>query len=290
MLHSSHQIQLARSRSWLLAGLACLLLVACSGETIPRDDLFVVGGSPRLVVQTENGSISVGTTTASVIQVTATIRNPGRVDYRAFQIGDTVGIIAEVKGGFNFFRKNGGADIQVLVPQDTGMVLESKNGEITVEGVLTSKATLTTSNAAINLTQVHLTGIQGIIDLETSNGPVTLDDVSGNLFLKTANGSVDIRNFVGQVQAQTSNGNLHFAGRLLAGSNNSLRASNGKVEVTLADTPGVDVDASVSNGRIHSELPFAAIEEDKDNRLVGTIGTGGSSLEIKTSNGSITIQ
>ncbi len=58
----------------------------------------------------------------------------------------------------------------------------------------------------------------------------------------------------------------------------------------LVDTPGVELDAATSNGNVRSELPITISGETRDDRLVGTIGTGGSRLEIHTSNGSIAIR
>ncbi len=253
---------------WLLVGLVPLLLLACSVETEVREDSFVVSGSPQLVVRSENGSISVKTDGTGVIKVTTTIENSGRVDYQAVQKGNTVEVTADVKGGFNFFRRGGGAEVVVVVPESIDLDLDTSNGKIEVEGV----------------------EVTTLASLETSNGRVTLTGVSGDVKVKTSNGRIDIQDFVGQVEARTSNGSIDFSGTLRSDSENELRTSNGSIDVTLVDTAGVEVDASTSNGKVRSELPITISGETREDRLVGTIGTGGSRLEIHTSNGSITIR
>ena len=73
-------------------------------------------------------------------------------------------------------------------------------------------------------------------------------------------------------------------------SDNNLATSNGNVEVTLVDTEGTELHASTNNGRITTDLPITITGTREEDRLAGTIGAGGSSLKIETSNGSITIR
>lgn len=252
----------------LLVGLVPVFLLACSVETEVREDSFVVGGSPQLVVRSENGSIAVETGGTDVIQVTTTIKNPPNVEYRAVQNGNTVEVTIDVKGGINFFRRGGGADVRVVVPESIDLNLETSNGTIEVEGV---KVTAPAS-------------------LESSNGRVTLNDVVGDVKIKTSNGRINIQNFTGQVEAQTDNGSIDFTGTLRGGSENELRTSNGSVDVMLVETSGVELDASTSNGKVKSQLPITISGETRDNQLVGSIGSGGRHLLIRTSNGSITVR
>lgn len=249
-------------------GLVPLLLLACSVETEVREDSFVVSGSPRLVVRSENGSISVEASVSGVIQVATAIKNPTRMEYQAMQRGNTVEVTADVKGGLNLFRRGGGAEIVVVVPENIDLDLQTSNGRIEVEGVK----------------------VTSLASLQTSNGRVTLIAVAGDVKVKTSNGKIDIQGFIGQLDARTSNGSIDFTGTLRSDSENELRTSNGSIEVTLVDTPGVELDAATSNGNVRSELPITISGGTRDDRLAGTIGAGGSRLGIHTSNGSITIR
>ena len=62
------------------------------------------------------------------------------------------------------------------------------------------------------------------------------------------------------------------------------------MNVTLVDTPGVELDASTSNGNVSSALVITTVAIVSPEHLVGTIGAGESTLEIRTSNGSIDIR
>ena len=202
---------------------------AGNAETVVQEDSFQVSGSPRLVVETENGAIRVRSSGgAGEVRVTATIRNPDKVEYHTDQNGDTVSVSADVEPAGNVI--NARVDVEVVVPE---------------------KAQL---------------------ELETSNGRITLSDIDGS------------------VSAKTSNGSITFAGSLEPESQNSLRTSNGDVDVTLVNTPGVKLDAETSNGKISSELPITITGRSNDDQLTGDIGDGSSSLRIRTSNGDITIK
>ena len=238
------------------------------------------------MVETENGNVVVKVSGASAIQATTTLKNPGRIDYRTEQQGDQVRIIASVKEGPGFFQKSGGADITVLAPERIDLALKTTNGRIEVSGV-TGQVSVENSNGVIQLSDV-----KGIIDVKGSNSRVELDGVAGDLKVVSSNGPVDIQEFVGQVRAETSNGSIDLAGALLFQSENRLKTSNGGVRAILVETPGVELDASTSNGRITvgEGLQFKPRDGARERSLVGTIGSGGSSLEVRTSNGSISVR
>lgn len=232
-----------RSRRWLwIGGLAGLLLAGCTAsadgctfsmgnreapETVVQEDTFQVSGPPRLVVEIRNGDITVRSSGgAGEVRVTATIKDPDKVEYQTGQNGDTVSVSANFSSGIS----NARVDVEVAAPE---------------------KAQL---------------------ELETSNGSITLSDIDGS------------------VSAKTSNGGITFAGSLEPESQNSLRTSNGDVDVTLVNTRGVKLDAETGNGKISSELPITITGRSDNDQLTGVIGDGSGSLTIRTRNGDISIK
>ena len=223
-----------------LIGIGILLLLgtaACAfQETELRETSYQVSESPRLVIRNGNGNVTVKSGgDQKTIQVTATIINPDRVDYRAEKVGNTVEVTVKVKKGFGLFGAGGGVNIEVVVPENIDLDLKSDNGRMTAEN------------------------ITGPVSAETSNGRITLDRVTGIARGKTSNGKIEVRHFSGQIEAQTSNGAIEFDGSLRPGSNNRLRTSNGSVNVTLVDTLGVELDATTNHGSaeqlVQSMLP-----------------------------------
>ena len=283
---------IARAKYWFWGGIVISqLLAACSTGAAGaemEEASFIVGDAPRLVVEIANGRIVVESqgSGGNAIVVSATINNPERVEYSAIQEDDTVKVIAEInsRSGISNIGREGGVDVVVSVPQEIALQLRTGDGETQVSGV-TGPVSVTSSNGSMSLSRV-----QGRMDLETSNGRISVDDASGEVNARTSNGRIELRNFAGQVDAQTSNGSIAIEGTLPPGSQNKLQTSNGSVDVTLIDTAGVLLDASTSNGKVSSTLPITIAGQVGDDHLVGTIGNGGSTLEIRTSSGSVTIR
>ena len=205
-----------------------LVMLGCSvpeTEIVVQDNAFQVSGSPRLVVETENGDITVRYSGgAGEVRVTATIRDPEKVEYQTSQIGDTVSVLA------NASSTDAGADIEVEIPKKAQLELESENGritlgdidgsvsattsngDITVAGRLEpgSQARLRTSNGDVEVTLVNTPGVW--LDAETSDGeissvvPITITgrsrddrltgsigDGSSSLTIRTSSGDITIK-------------------------------------------------------------------------------------------------
>ena len=221
-------------RAVLVAVLAIPLgILGCSlwegePETVVQESSFHVGGSPRLVVETENGDITVRSSGgAGEVRVAATIRVPDRVEYETEQIGDTVSVSADVAGGIAI---NARVDVEVEVPERTQLELATSNGNITVRdadgsvsattsnGGITfagslgpgTQANLSASNGDVEVTLVDTQGVW--LDAEASNGeisselPITatsrsddervtgsMGDGSGSLKVRTSNGDITVR-------------------------------------------------------------------------------------------------
>ena len=80
----------------LLAGLAVGLASACGlgsgGPTEIRDDSFVVGDSPRIVVGSDNGRVIVNAGPDRTVSVKATLRQPDDVEYEITQAGEVISV------------------------------------------------------------------------------------------------------------------------------------------------------------------------------------------------------
>ena len=262
-----------------LASSACTTQSAVSTET----DNFSVGDSLTLMVNTLGGRIQVNTGPDSVVTVRAELRDIRRINYEAIQSGDDIIVTAEKTGKWWFPAGNTRADIYVTVPANVFLRLKTSNGEIEVKGT-TAGGTIETSNGAITLEQV-----KGDFEATTSNGKVEINTIEGSAFVRTSNGKVAVQEAKGEFDIKSSNGNVSFSGEMGPGGSNRLVTTNGNVDVELAGTPSVHLNASTSNGEIkHPDVAMLATRTDTDH-LIGTIGAGEADLYIDTSNGDVTI-
>jgi DUF4097 and DUF4098 domain-containing protein YvlB len=269
-----------------LVGVMALASSACttSPATSTESDNFTVGDSATLIVRSLNGRIQVETGSDNVVTVRAELKDIRRIKYEAIQNGDEVIVTAEKTGDWWFPAGNTKADIYVTVPAHTALKLKTSNGKIEVQGT-TRGGILETSNGAILLDNV-----KGDFDATTSNGAVEIDTIDGKASVKTSNGRVTLQEAKGAFNVKTSNGVVSFSGEMTPGGSNRLVTSNDDIEVELAGTLSLNINASTSNGEVkHPDVAILATKTDTDH-LVGTIGAGEAELYIETSNGDVTIK
>ena len=114
--------------------------------------------------------------------------------------------------------------------------------------------------------------------------------MKGSAALSTSNGRIEMSDVEGEFNAETSNGSIHFSVELAPGGNNRLTTWNGSIQVRLAGTPSLEIDASTSNSKVTTTIPSLTRSQEKKSRFAGTIGDGEAILLIRTSNGSVTIE
>ncbi|MBF0672948.1 MAG: DUF4097 family beta strand repeat protein [Salinibacterium sp.] len=124
-----------------------------------------------------------------------------------------------------------------------------------------------TSNGAIDVSNL------GDIDVKTSNGRITLDDIVGEVHAKTSNGRIEGRALTdGTVEAESSNGSIELETDGTA--DVTAHTSNGSITLT-APRGDYRIDIETSNGGTSNEL---GSDPDADIRF-----------DLRTSNGSITV-
>jgi hypothetical protein len=94
----------------------------------------------------------------------------------------------------------------------------------------------------------------GSFDIQTRNGPVSIDGISGNLKLRATNGPVSLNNCAGQIEAETANGPISFS---CGGGDVRLNAQNGPISLSLSGEiwNGVKLEAHTVNGPVSIDIP-----------------------------------
>jgi DUF4097 and DUF4098 domain-containing protein YvlB len=197
---------------------------------------------------------------------------------------------------------NAGARYTIHVPNKTVLAgIVSSNGAIRVEGI-EGDAHLRTSNGS-----VHATRLTGPLDVQTSNGTVDVSEITGDTTLHSSNGTIraDVRK--GRFGASTSNGSITAHLRDQDSGAVRLSSSNGHIDLTMdaarevhatttnssitvhmPATAGAQVDAHTSNSSITCDFDVSVRGGMMSkHHLQGTIGNGGPTLDLGTSNGSI---
>lgn len=280
----------------LALGFAGLLSVDLSGpqviEEIERS--FQLEPGKALYVQGENGEITYENWDGDEVVVRASKsfsgiwrgageRLAGRVTVEISE--DSSGVRAVQKGRFGFFFGYSKVTYHILVPAEWWgrVTLNTSNGSIRAEGIR-GEAELRTSNGRITVEDQR-----GSLKARTSNGRIELAAVDGSVEAETSNGQIRIDG--GRLESagrlRTSNGDVHLFAKLEKDASYTVRTSNGDVTLVLVE-PDATVDLATSNGRINLQTPVTTTRLGRS-ELAGRIGDGSARLEVRTSNGSISL-
>lgn len=119
---------------------------------------------------------------------------------------------------------------------------------------------------------IEVTGLQGAFRAESTNGRVAASGLEGGATVETTNGIVT----------------LDFA--KLGGSGVSAETTNGAIRVTVPRDASAHISARVTNGDIDAGDLELKVSEKSRRRLDASIGGGGPSIRLETTNGSIAIK
>jgi len=247
-----------------------------------------------LDIDTSNGHVTVrGIAGIQTASVTVTLRSRGGTLEEA---EDRLGRIV--------YRAAGAApriSLQYRSNEQDDDVRRHSGVDFDVLVPIDSRVEVDTSNGAVSLEGIRGTMIldtsNGAIDVynstgtliaDTSNGRIEVIAFVGELQLDTSNGDVWIEDFAGTVDAETSNGSVHFTGEPTAGGNR-IRTSNGSITVRVPLRAAIAFDASTSSGRIRSGLPLVG-DVEGDEWSADLNPPAAVTFALRTSNGTIRIE
>jgi len=181
------------------------------------------------------------------------------------------------------WNRRGHINLELRVPRGTRIDVNASNGKVCIAG-LQGGVRVRSSNVAVRVEDVA-----GDVEIQASNARVLCADVVGKLVARTSNGKIEVERHRGALDASSSNGLIHAALDELSGAV-VLATSNGRIALTLPDSVDADVDLRVDNGVIRNQRSLCHCSRSSSGRLTGRLGHGGTSIKIRTSNGSISLR
>lgn len=297
-------LRIARA-SWVTIGFLSLLVLAWTvpawaGDRIEKT--FPLNSGGRFMLDSEGGSVSVVGSDQSGASVVITSDHDdlqSLFDFDFEQEPGAVRVRARRRLFFSGWFENLGLHYEIRVPRATALDVKTSGGSIDVASI-GSEATVATSGGSITVSRLtgglsaHTSGgnirvqaIQGDSELRTSGGEIEADSVDGSLIARTSGGSIHIRQLTGRVDARTSGGGI----TAYLGAKNThggvLETSGGSISVAIDPAANLEIDAATSGGNVHTELPVRVMGALSPHTLRGTLGSGGPTLALHTSGGSI---
>jgi len=234
-------------------------------------------GIETISISITNGSIDVSTRKGGdlEIEIEERVRKDDKED--AKEIADQVRLVSERKGSILVVEVDWGgiskkdrdkysSQLDVNLPEEMSLVLETTNGSIQAERV------------------------EGEMDVETINGSVKLSGCGGDAKVHTTNGSVKVGIVGGELRASTTNGNIRLSG---AGGDIKGHTTNGSITLYVDEDSSFEVEAETTNGKIVESLSskhFRGEFNKKHTRLRGEYRDADYRISLKTTNGSVIIE
>ncbi len=289
----------------LLLLVAALALASCSQNTSVSQGVNratadeVVSGSfnadkPTIVVSTFNGNVDISVSGGTAIKVDVTKRGSGNTP------DDAKSDLTNIQVNMN----QQGNTVNVTAQRSdkrTDVGNSGASAKLTVPPgstiqIQTSNGKVTVSGEVAAVTvqssngAIDVRGATGALNLKTSNGNITSNGGSDKITLETSNGAIDATTTKAvQISETSSNGALRFNGPLADQSKNVLHTDNAAVVVTLPAASSFTLDASTSNGKVTSDFPVKG-DNPNDNQLKGAVGASPqTTLSLQTSNANIEI-
>ena len=231
---------------------------------------YNISTKPDLRIETSDANIRVTTWDQNTIEakvITTRYKiGEGGIRVEEHQNGDTVDI--EVKFPHHNFTVDWGnhqVDVIIQMPREGRVNLRTGDGKI------------------------DLAGFKGEMDLHSGDGSETLDGVDGKLRASTVDGHITAHGRFDELELKTGDGHVDVR----AGTGSSLAAGwrletgDGNVSLEVPGDLAADVDLHTSDGHIDLDMPVTTEGKMRENEVRGKLNGGGSSLTVRTGDGSI---
>lgn len=286
-----------------LALTGCTVNVNTEGATASETHTFKVGASPKVTLDTFDGSIEVHSWDRAEVEVIVEKQAQDesllqQIVVEQSQEGDAVTLrVRGPAGGSHDGIQIGviyspGAKLRVALPKSVTLDIRSGDGSITVEDV-SGTVTMRSGDGSI----VGLR-VAGDVRATTDDGSIRLREAGGKVDVETQDGSVVVNGTFTALRAKTGDGSVRIAAEKGSAIESDwlIDTEDGSVEVRLPDGMNAVVDAATSDGSIRSNYPGLTVPETPDGegerrddgrQLKATLGQGGHTLRVRTGDGTI---
>ncbi|MFZ0388901.1 MAG: DUF4097 family beta strand repeat-containing protein [Calditrichia bacterium] len=129
------------------------------------------------------------------------------------------------------------------------------------------------------------------LQVSSTNGGIAVLRIEGKLELHTTNGRIKADEISGNVNANTTNGSLSVNFRNVKTDDNmEFHTTNGSIDLQIPESIQCDLQAKTSNGTITTDFPLEIKGKYNSKQVDAKINGGGGRLDLKTTNGRISIE
>jgi DUF4097 and DUF4098 domain-containing protein YvlB len=128
------------------------------------------------------------------------------------------------------------------------------------------------------------------LNLDTTNGGITITSLSGNMDFETTNGGIHLDGVAGNVRGRTTNGGVDvtLTGAKWEGDTLDIRTTNGGVKMRVPEDYSARLETRTTNGGLDIDFPVT-VQGRIGHELSTTLGQGGALLRAETTNGGVRV-
>jgi len=253
-----------------LAVLAAAVMSVVPAHADEWSKTYNVSGKPELRVETSDANIRVTTWDQNTIEAKVITERykigEGGIRVEEHQSGDSVEIdVHYPHHAFTVEWGNHRVDIIIQMPREGRVNLRTDDGKI------------------------DLAGLKGEMDLHTGDGSENLEGIDGKLHASTGDGHITAHGRFDELELKTGDGHVDVragAGSTLA-AGWRLETGDGNVSLEIPGELAANVDLHTSDGHIDLDMPITTEGKIREGEIHGKLNGGGSSLMIRTGDGSI---
>ncbi|HEY4930618.1 MAG TPA: DUF4097 family beta strand repeat-containing protein [Terriglobales bacterium] len=144
------------------------------------------------------------------------------------------------------------------------------------------------NNPATVTYELHVPRMARLDHINLVNGSLEVSQVNGDIDANLVNGKTDLHDLSGRLNISAVNGTITANFRTLDNVKEiHLKSVNGAINLGLPASPNAEVSASTVNGGITTDFPLQVKGKFMGHHLDGTLGSGGTHIELNNVNGSI---
>ena len=252
-----------------------------------NEKVFPLSESGRLEIQNQNGRITVEAWTRKDVrvQITRTVRTSDDSKAEAL-MKELRADVTVTRDRIRIESRSPKREENVGIWDVLGQRVTALNIHYYIQAPAGTRLLLETANG-----EIRVRGMAGGITGQTVNGGIEITGASGPVEVSTTNGSVTLSGLEGAARAGTTNGDMTAAFRRVPPDGEiELATTNGNVAVTLPANANAAFDAVTSNGRVTVGFPIQSRGTISSKTVRGTIGKGGASISLRTTNGNVVVQ
>jgi hypothetical protein len=288
----------------MLTALVALAIVIPAAARSRIEKTLKLAPNGRFTLESDVGSVTLTGTSSSGAHV---VIDADREDFESrytinFEESSGFASVTVRRKDHFSWNEHGSVHFEVEVPSQTQTEVRTGGGSVTLSS-LRGDSELKTSGGSIDVSglsgkldaktsggSIHLREVNGDARADTSGGGIEVDSLDGSLSAHTSGGSIRIDRVSGYVEAKTSGGPISANFGRGNARGGVLETSGGSIEADLDRSANLDIDASTSGGSVTSDLPIRVVGKISASSLHGSLGSGGETLRLHTSGGSIHIK